>query len=260
MINQLPPTTHIIANGFPEAYYKAIKKCLECGALKWRDYNGPVLTKDIISLIEINDPLQKPMLHPNFPTKELHLQEYIKQFERGYDWRQQGFAYSYIDRLINYPRTDLYSNHTGYYRVKQSDSNVIDQIKTIKEKFADIINKGGDCLVSNRYQAITWVPERDLFVDEDQPCFQRAQFFIYSFPKGDTPGKGEVHIMWRSRDLYAAWNSNMVALNLFFKKEIFGPNNIKIVRCIDFDNSLHIYQNDWEDAEKVKPAGKIRYS
>jgi thymidylate synthase len=67
------------------------------------------------------------------------------------------------------------------------------------------------------------------------------------------PGKGEFHVSWRSRDLYAAWNSNMIALALFFKKEVFEPNNIKIIRCVDFSNSLHIYEGDWEVANKVKP-------
>lgn len=111
---------------------------------------------------------------------------------------------------------------------------------------------------------MTWVVERDLFVEEDQPCFQRVQFFAYSFPiiEGDTiiPGKGEVHVSWRSRDLYAAWNSNLVALTLFFKKEVFEPNNIKIIRCVDFCNSLHIYQGDWDAAEKVKPPNVNLYA
>ena len=132
----------------------------------------------------------------------------------------------------------------------------IDQIKVIKDNICERIKKGGECLVSNRDQAITWVPERDAFVNEDQPCFQRVQFFVYSFPevREDTiiPGKGEFHVSWRSRDLYAAWNSNMVALTLFFRKEIFDPNNIKIIRCVDFCNSMHIYEGDWQAAEKVK--------
>ena len=44
----------------------------------------------------------------------------------------------------------------------------------------------------------------------------------------------------------------MVALTLFFRKEIFDPNNIKIIRCVDFCNSMHIYEGDWQAAEKVK--------
>ncbi len=265
MSNQIPPTVHIVANGFPEAYYKAVKECINSGALIKREYGKSVNTKVIISLIEVNDPLQEPTLHQDFPTKELHLQEYIKQVERGYNWRSQGHEYNYVDRLVNYPTTDITSRDDGYFKVDRKPyTKVIDQIKVIRDNIHDRIKKGGECLVSNRDQAVTWVVERDLFVKEDQPCFQRVQFFIYSFPiiDGDKiiPGKGEFHVSWRSRDLFAAWNSNMVALTKFFNKEIFEPNNIKIIRCIDFVNSLHIYEGDWESAKKVRPPNVNLYT
>ena len=258
MVNQIPPTVNIQAVSFPEAWYKAVKECMKNGALKKRFYDKPVNTKDIISLIEVQDPLREPMLHQDFPTRELHLQEYIKQFERGYDWKKQGFAYNYVDRLINYPITEISSRSDGYFKINgRPFTNSIDQIKAIKDKISDRIKKGGDCLVSNRDFVITWTPERDLFVSEDQPCLQSIQFFIYSFPaiyENDIiPGKGEFIVHWRSRDLYSAWNSNMIALTLFLKKEVFDPNNIKIMRCIDFCGSLHIYESDWESAKKVKP-------
>ncbi len=257
-MNIIPPPVHITANGLPDAWYKAVKECLKDGVLIKRDYGKSVNTKAIISLIEINNPLQEPMLHPDFPTKELHLNEYIKQIDRGYDWKKQGHEYNYIDRLVNYPTTEIESRPDGYFKVSRKPyTKSIDQIKLIRYNICERIKKGGECLVTNRDQAVTWVPERDAFVKEDQPCFQRAQFFIYSFPiiHGDKiiPGKGEFHLCWRSRDLYAAWNSNLIALTLFFKKEIFDPNNIKIIRCVDFCNSAHIYESDWQDASKIKP-------
>lgn len=257
MSNKIPPLISIQAHGLPDAWYKAIKECIKYGAINTRSYGKPVRTKVIISTIEIGNPLCEPMLHEDFPTKELHLKEYIKQWERGYDWKKQGFEYNYMARLIGYPKTDIMSDSSGYYKVKQFFEHTIDQIKATKEKIANRIAKGGDCLISNRDQIITWVPERDLFVDEDQPCMQRIQIFIYSYPKMDgdilIQGKGDFHVDWRSRDLYAAWNSNMVGLTLMLKKEIFDPNNIKIIRCVDHCSSLHIYEGDWEAAEKVKP-------
>ena len=257
MSNKVPPTILIQANGLPDAWHKAIKECLKHGALNERFYGKPVRTKNIVSMIEIGNPLHEPMLHEDFPTGELHLHEYIKQWERGYDWKKQGFEYNYMARLVCYPRTDINSDSSGYYKVKQLCENTIDQIKIVREKIANRIAKGGECLVSNRDQIITWVPERDLFIDEDQPCMQRIQIFVYSYPKMDggilIPGKGEFHVDWRSRDLFSAWNSNMVGLTLMLKREIFDPNNIKIVRCVDRCSSLHIYEGDWESAEKVKP-------
>ncbi|MDL5503174.1 MAG: hypothetical protein QSU88_08155, partial [Candidatus Methanoperedens sp.] len=71
------------------------------------------------------------MLHPQFPTKELHVKEYLKQWERDYDWKKQGFEYNYMDRLINYP----------------SRGKDVDQLKAISE----LMPQG----VSRRRQAIT---------------------------------------------------------------------------------------------------------
>jgi thymidylate synthase len=62
--------------------------------------------------------------------------------------------------------------------------------------------------------------------------------------------------MWRSRDLFAAWNSNMVGLLTMMKREVFEPNNYKLVKVVDFCNSLHIYEADWETAASVKPIPK----
>ena len=67
-------------------------------------------------------------------------------------------------------------------------------------------------------------------------------------------GKVEFHCMWRSRDGFAAWNSNMDALIKMLIKEIFEPNNLDLIRVIDFCNSFHIYEGDWQQAATVKPA------
>jgi thymidylate synthase len=280
-----PPTKHIVANSLPDAYYKLVSTCLKEGAIKKRFYGKPVNTYDIISLTEINHPMLEPMLHPNFPTKELHLAEYIKQWDRSYDWIKQGFEYNYMDRLINYPiiwvsqiqesNCEIINNY--YHKSDEKSASpkyesifsylFIDQLKVIRENIAKRIEKGGDCLVSNRDQVITWIPDRDMFVSEDQPCLQRIQFFVYEYPRllisdkftkdtntGCIKGKAELHCMWRSRDLFAAWNSNMVGLITMLNKEIFEPNNLELIKVVDFCNSLHIYEADWESATKVKPA------
>jgi len=255
-----PPTKHIQATGLPDAYYKLIRITLNEGAIKKRFYGKPVNTYDIISLTEINHPLLEPMLHKDFPTKELHLKEYEKQWERDYDWIKQGFEYNYMDRLIKYPTANSTYEDKGYYNKYGHGYVYIDQLKVIKENIAKRIEKGGECLVSNRDQAITWIPDRDMFVNEDQPCLQRLQFFVYEYLQnsmyGGNPykGKAEFHVTWRSRDLYSAWNSNMIALIKMLNKEIFEPNNLELIRVIDFCNSLHIYESDWEQAKLVKPA------
>jgi thymidylate synthase len=219
-----PPTNLIQAAGLADAWAQAVNFVMKNGMEIKTEY-GP-MSKDICSVIEIREPYAEPMLHPQFPTKELHVKEYLKQWERGYDWKKQGFEYNYMDRLVNYP----------------SRNKDVDQLKAIKE----LLPQG----VSRRRQAVTWIPERDLFVREDQPCLQR----LWVRAIGD--GNAEMHCMWRSRDLYAAWNSNMVGLLTMIKREVLEPNNLTLVKVVDFCNSLHIYEADWESALKVKPLPK----
>jgi thymidylate synthase (methanogen type) len=224
MSMKYPPTNLILASGLADAWAQAVNFVMKNGMEIKTEY-GP-MSKDICSVIEIREPFAEPMLHPQFPTKELHVKEYLRQWERDYDWKKQGFEYNYMDRLINYP----------------SRGKDVDQLKAIK----DLLPKG----VSRRRQAITWIPERDLFVPEDQPCLQRLWVRVIG------NGNAEMHCMWRSRDLYAAWNSNMVGLVTMIKREVIEPNNLKLVKVVDFCNSLHIYEADWEAASKVKPLPK----
>jgi len=219
-----PPTNLIQAFGLADAWAQAVNYVMRNG-MEIRTEYGP-MSKDICSVIEIREPYAEPMLHPQFPTKELHVKEYLKQWERDYDWKKQGFEYNYMDRLINYPSRD----------------KDVDQLKAIR----DLLPQG----VSRRRQAITWIPERDLFVKEDQPCLQR----LWIRALGD--GNAEMHCMWRSRDLFAAWNSNMVGLLTMIKREVLEPNDLKLVKVVDFCNSMHIYEADWEAASKVKPLPK----
>jgi len=219
-----PPTNLIQASGLADAWGQAVNFVMKNGMEIKTEY-GP-MSKDICSIIEIREPFAEPMLHPQFPTKELHVKEYVRQWDRDYDWKKQGFEYNYMDRLINYP----------------SRGKDVDQLKAIRE----LLPQG----VSRRRQAITWIPERDLFVKEDQPCLQRL------WVRDIGNGNAEMHCMWRSRDLFAAWNSNMVGLLTMMKREVLEPNNLKLIKVVDFCNSLHIYEADWEAAALVKPLPK----
>ena len=179
----------------------------------------------------------------------------------------------FTDSVVNGIRPD--ERNSYYHKSKEEynskdDNLFIDQLKVIRENIAKRIEKGGDCLVSNRDQVITWIPDRDMFVNEDQPCLQRLQFFVYKYPLMENKipvgikrdwdekelmvkkGKAEFHVTWRSRDLFAAWNSNMVALTKMLNKEVFEPNNLELIRVVDFCNSNHIYEGDWESAKNVK--------
>jgi len=177
---RFPELITVNAIGFADAYGQLMHKCMKEGKLKRRFYGVPVDTKDIVSTTSILDPETKPMLHQDFPTKGKHAKVYIEQLKRGYDWCGQGFEYNYGDRYMHYPKSRKECGE--YYDGSKDQSDFIDQFDILKNKISGRIAKGGECLVSNRDEAITWVPGRDLFIGEDQPCFQRVQLFVWQHP------------------------------------------------------------------------------
>ncbi len=244
-----PPTIFIKAATLPDAWRQAVNEIMKNGMIIQTEY-GPA-SKDVCSVIEISHPYESPMLHPDFPTKTQHTEEYLKQWYREYDWIGQGFDYNYMNRLTHYPaarkqcdeeyiklRTIAGKEPETYYEKNPEKKDFIDQISEISVK----INHG----ISRRLQAITWIPSRDLFVKEDQPCLQRL------WVRNLLNGTCELHVMLRSRDAYAAWNSNMIGLLTMVNREILEPNKMKLVKLVDFCNSLHIYEADWEAALKVR--------
>ena len=214
-----------------DTWAKLVKATMKYGIDMPSEY-GP-MTKDICSVATIKYPFEEPMLNPQFPTKELHLREYVKQFTRDYDWGKQGFKYTYVNRLTKYP---VYIPREIF---EDYDLITMDQLFYIRSELEKPITR--------RAQAIIWVPELDMG-NREPPCLQR----IWMRKLTDTTC--EMHCDWRSRDLFNAWNSNYIAILDMIKKEILIPLNLKLVKFVDFVDALHIYEADWEEAEKVMPA------
>ena len=153
-------------------------------------------------------------MHTQEPFGKARINEYLKQFERDYDFKAQGFDYTYLERL----------------------TEPIDQLAILKDQ----VTTG----ISRRAQAITWRPSEDLGADSP-PCLQRIWI------RQLTPGNYEVHFTWRSRDAYGAWSSNLCALVNMVKREVL-PKGAVIVKIVDVCNSAHVYDNDWDAASKVR--------
>ncbi|HID26341.1 MAG TPA: hypothetical protein EYP22_00605 [Methanosarcinales archaeon] len=214
-----PPNLDIEETSFPNAWARAVRFVMNFGIVLPTEYDNK--SKDVCSRITlIGDAIkqiEKMELHPQFPTKKSHLKEYLIQFTREYDWKKQGFEYTYMDRLSNYHN--------------------IDQLELLKNN----IHRVG----SRRLIAITWRPGQD-WNTEHPPCLQ----LIWVRQLKD---KGaEVHLNWRSRDLFSAWMSNIIAIVDMLIREVLKPNDLKIIKLVDFCNSLHIYDRDWESAKKVR--------
>lgn len=173
-------------------------------------------------------------LHPQFPFKRIkeYCEEYSREFVQEYrnqDFKKR-FSYLYMDRLLNWAPSDTISWLP-----------TIDQLNILKVFLKKQIDEN---ITSNRNQAITWVPHYDPYIHS--PCLQRIQ--IRYIPENNV----DVHLTWRSRDLYAAWQPNIICIIEMLNKDIIKPCECKILRLIDYNDSLHIYHTDKSDAEKIK--------
>ena len=226
-------TKLIEEKNFHNAYAKAIQAVVREGAdlvIGGSQQRKPI--KDSCMLISLTrnaiKQIENRELHPQFPTKRIHLdkycEEYTFKFLRKYNKKSDNekFAYVYYDRFVDY---------FG-----------LDQLMLLNNQLFDA--REGN-ITSNRSQTITWIPEADSKISSS-PCLQRIQ--IRYIPEN----KVDVHLTWRSRDLYAAWQSNVICLIDMLNREVVKPNNCEIVRIIDFSDSLHIYKTDLDEAKKVK--------
>ncbi|MHC1610873.1 MAG: thymidylate synthase [Candidatus Methanospirareceae archaeon] len=222
---------------FHNAWAKAIHAVLRNGTdlvIGGGDERKPI--KDSCMLISMTGNAIKQIeareLHPQSPFRQI--EEYCNEFTRSFLAEysskpvNERFSYLYFERLAQYQPTD--------------SSNSSDQIKILKEALAEQIKEN---ITSNRSQAITWYVPSDLHLSSP-PCLQRIQ--IRYIPEN----KVDVHLTWRSRDLFTAWQPNIVCIIEMLNREVIKPNNCRIVRIIDYSDSLHIYARDLEDAKKVK--------
>lgn len=197
----------------------------------------PKYAKDSCQVIELTgnaiDQIDKEELHPDFSFRSIA--QYKTEFDldfltfyEGYP-EEKKFSYLYIERLAKYSCPDIYIN----------------QLDILRDQLEDQINTG---IASNRSQAITWQPEKDIW-SSASPCLQSIRNRYCGSKNGID--YGEVKFLWRSRDLWNAWQPNLIALVWMMNKYVYGPNNCKIARVIDMNDSLHIYKGDVEQARQV---------
>lgn len=219
---------------FHNAWAAAVQMVLMNGTeinIGGADHKKPI--KDSCILISLTgkaiEQIEKREIHPQFPFRTID--EYCKEFtwkfyaEYRHKPENEKFAYLYYERLSVYP------------------SGILQDQLTALEML--LSNQKYHSVTSNRDQAITWVPEKDMGVTSP-PCLQRIQ--IRYIPKN----KVDIHLTWRSRDLYTAWQANVIAIVDMLNREVIKPNDCKIVRVVDYNDSLHIYKTDVEEARKVK--------
>ena len=232
---KFPPNIEIDEEDFKRAWAKLVMKIMQVGMDLPTEYGGG--SKDVCSRITLTGgaigQILRRDVHRQDPFGGKRIEEYMQQYSREYDWETQGFEYTYMERLATYPRSKIWENSSeaGTYRDKT------DQLRIVRDRL-----KNG---VTRRAQMITWIPEQDS-ATEHPPCLQR----IWVRPLLEKTC--EVHLSWRSRDVFGAWNSNICAITDMLYREVLTPNNIEIVKLVDFCNSAQIYEYDWDAANKVR--------
>jgi thymidylate synthase len=246
-IMELSPINTIESQDFHNAWVEAIKFVLRKDhEIFFGDKKEPKLAMDSCQKIILTENAIKQIENKEIPPKYSFkmVEQYCKEFTREYLAKYQmksekeKFEYLYFERLAEYDRKEVeYNEHTGIYEIEY-----IDQLTQMRKDLEEQIKTN---IYSNRSQAITWIPSVDMG-SVSPPCLQRLWIRYAGEYTVD------VHFSWRSRDLFGAWQSNVIALADMLNREVVNPNNCKIKRIVDDNDSLHIYQRDWEDARKVE--------
>ena len=233
-----PPNYEANETDFIDAWQNAVNFCMSKGYVDSTDTG--LLSKDMNSRITLTgkaiQQIKNRELHKQFPTGKKHLSEYILQFTDEFNVKESGFIYTYRDRLINYPTIPDYS-----------DMIIKDEFNQL-EHMQNELRKG-----NRRSQAIIWIPRLDNMSNEP-PCLQRLWIRVLEEPDYEfgikKRGMVELHLMWRSRDIYTAWPVNIIVTVFLIYNEIL-KDDYEIIKLVDFVNSAHINENDWQVARLV---------
>jgi thymidylate synthase len=227
---KMPPTLLIQEKDFHNCWARAVRYVIRDGVpLVIGDTTEPKPIRDICATMELTGDairqIEDRELHPQFPFR--HINQYCAEFTRDYlseyyrKPKNERFSYLYLERLT-------YGNS--------------DQLTWQDVNLRNSIISGTS---TNRIQSTTWIPDIDKS-NGSSPCLQR----VWIRHLGDQ--NVEVHLTWRSRDLYTAWQANIIALVDMLNREIIHPNNCKIVKLVDYSDSLHIHESDLDAAKEVK--------
>ena len=203
-----------------EAWQKAVFECWSKGAQVPTEYGE--MSKELLGLIVVvEEPFAEPRVHRGdlLVAVKDSLRKYYDEVLRGTldnAVKEGKIHYTYHERLFSYP------------------PKAISQIDYV-------IRKLQETHFSRRAQAVTWDPEKDMWVDSP-PCLQRVWCTIRD-------GKLVLHTSWRSRDIFRAMHMNILALTEL-QKMVSEQLNVEVGPYMDFSNSAHIYEKTYGDVER----------
>lgn len=199
-----------------------------------------LLTEDNEHTVELSEPLNvfvsTPMAEPRVSPKCTFginaMEKYTEDLIIGNT--KNDFAYTYHDRLFNYP----------YFDPQEIRQFAFDQIGIALIDLEESPE-------TRRAQAITWIPPIDT-KSKTPPCLQRIQFLIRN-------KKLNMHVDFRSRDILSAMGPNMYALTRL-QEMMARTLGVEIGWYSDTSVSAHIYyKRDIYELKKYYPPTMLEH-
>jgi len=230
----------VLGRNLPATWEEAVLRTWKEGSMVYTEYEQ--WSRDCTMIMVVDEPFSEPRIHMGGLCGGLgDLQKYVKEVVEGsedhyvYEGKR---PYEYHERLFD-------------YTVHQEEK--INQIEHLVNRLCEskaVELDGRNFPVygyTRRAQAITWKPWVDPAL-EHPPCLQRIWCRIVD-------SKLVMETCWRSRDAYKAAFWNMYAfteLQKHITNEISRITGQRIEPGIyvDFTNSFHIYERDFEDVER----------
>ncbi len=224
MSKKYPEFELIESNDFPDAWVRAVNANLRDGFKS----NG---AQESILAIVLRDnaitQIENHKVHPQFPFGKMSIDAYCREF-----------TYDYLDDYIKLPEEKQFSYlyFERFARYKISNAEHFDQIAALHNNLRGSTN-------SRQLQMITYHPQLDTF-SENPPCLQRVQIRQISDILVD------IHLDFRSWDVYGAMPSNIIAIiemiNKYILKDDYYINSIIVI-----GRSGHVYDNDTTAAKQL---------
>lgn len=261
MVKRLPILS-IEAETCGEAWEKAVEAVWYNG-LEVAQHYSDEFSKEASVLVNVTDPLKEPRFSRKdvisvtmFMTgadkkKPYREKQYVRDILDGdMDYRVlEGIeSYTYHERLWNWGIVQ--PKHQEILLAKKKPILKFIDTETNKElkpdeginQIAMLIQKAREESISRKLQVTTWQPHKDLLIS-GAPCLQRLWVRIIE------DKYMVLETTWRSRDLYKAFPSNLVAFTEL-GKWLAERLELEFVQYVDFSNSLHIYKSDYDQVSR----------